>query len=503
MSARKIGFLILLLAAGGAIEAAWSLRSALHLGPGGCRAMGDRFYGPSYTFESAEERPVTASPRVEVRNAFGDVRVTPGAPGAVKVRLRKTVFLPAEGEARAFADRIELALSSDGSLARVGTNRDTLRREDVGFQTHLEIEVPTASAVRVRNEHGRVDVGDVAEARIESSFDVVSVAAVARDLEIESRHGDVAVEHIGGALDLTSRHGDVSVQDVRGRVTLAVQQGDLTVSQTGSLEVSQQHGGVEVMAVDGDLLVRASHAGIRATDVRGRADVETSFAGAELLRIGGAVRAKVDHGEVRTQDVAGDLTVESSYEGVRLERVSGSVDIAVHHGGVIGRDVAQGARIRASGEEVVLDGFTGPVDIELERGDATLAPRAPIVAPLTVNVRNGEVTLDLPDDGDIDLEAESQRGEIRSEISATITSHESRTRHGSGERMNARLGNGGTVVRVRADGDIRLTSVSSDAITKHPIAKPDLSSQAAAVAGADVPEDAKPIVEALPGGTTQ
>ena len=106
--------------------------------------------------------------------------VTAGAPGVVKVRLRKVVFQPTEEKARAFAERIELRLSGDGALVRVATNRDEIgRRDDIGFETHLEIEAPPETVVEVRNEHGRVELAGVASADVISSFEGVSIERVA------------------------------------------------------------------------------------------------------------------------------------------------------------------------------------------------------------------------------------------------------------------------------------------------------------------------------------
>ena len=101
MSARKIAFLILIVLFAASVETAWNVREHIDIGPQGCRVMGGRFYGPSWSFEATGERPVTASAlRLEVENSFGGVSVVKGAPGVVKVRLRKVVFLPTEERAR-------------------------------------------------------------------------------------------------------------------------------------------------------------------------------------------------------------------------------------------------------------------------------------------------------------------------------------------------------------------------------------------------------------------
>jgi len=75
VSARKIGFLLLVLGFGAVVETAWQVRGDVRIGPEGCRVIRGRFYGPSYAFEQSAERalPAGEAPRLEVRNAFGRV----------------------------------------------------------------------------------------------------------------------------------------------------------------------------------------------------------------------------------------------------------------------------------------------------------------------------------------------------------------------------------------------------------------------------------------------
>ena len=104
MKAAKIGLLLLLLGFGGVIETAFAVRNKIGIGPAGCRVLRGRFYGPSFTFDAAEERQaVPAATALEVENAFGAVRIIQGTPDEVRVSLRKVVFRPTEKAARAFA----------------------------------------------------------------------------------------------------------------------------------------------------------------------------------------------------------------------------------------------------------------------------------------------------------------------------------------------------------------------------------------------------------------
>ena len=457
MSARKIALLVLIVGFAATVETAWNVRGDVSLGPEGCRVMGGRFYGPSWSFEAAAERAVAEgqAPRLEVENAFGEVSVSAGAPGAVKVRLRKVVFLPTEDKARAFAERIELRLTGDGERVKVGTNRDEIgRREETGFETHLEIEAPPETVVEVKNEHGRVELSGVAGADVTASFEGVSIERVAGDVKLEARHGDVAIEGIGGALDLNSRHGSVSVSGVTGPSRLDVQHGGLDVLRSAGVEVDLAHGELKAEGIGGDLVVRGQHAPVRAFDVLGRAHVETTFGDVQLERVAGDLAARVEHGAVSASDLSGAAKLETTHGGVTLDRVAGPVEAVVEHGGLEAKGLARGARVHVTGSDATLDGFTGPVDLEVERGSARLAPGSALEAEIVARATHGEVHLEVPEGSHFNLEAESVRGQVDAPLDGLTAQDEGHR----GQRASGRHAGGGVSVRLKADGDVTLES---------------------------------------------
>jgi hypothetical protein len=464
MSARKIAFLVLIVLFAASVETAWNVRDSVAIGPEGCRAMGGRFYGPSWSFEANGERAVgSASPKVEVDNAFGTVKVSPGADGVVRVKLRKVVFLPTEEKARAFAERVELRLAGSGDVVKVATNRDDLgRRDDVGLETHLEIEVPAATAVEVRDEHGRVEVAGVAAADVTASFDGVSVARVTGDVAIDVRHGNVSVERVGGKLKLKARHGDVELESIVGAAELDVEHGRIAARGAGPLTAALSFGDFTAAGVLGDLSVRGHHAPSTASDVSGRADVETAFGDVRLERVGGDGRVKVEHGHIAASDVSGGIVAEASHEGVELERVKGPVDVHVEHGGVVARGLESGGRVRASGDDVTLEGFAGALEVEVERGSAKLAPGAPITSALSARASHGEVSLKVPEGSAFRLEAESQHGQVTAPLAGLAAQGDERRR---GERVTGQHGAGGPQVLLHADGDVTLEASEARAVS--------------------------------------
>jgi len=451
VSARKIGLLFLILGLGAGLETAWSIRNRIDLGPEGCRVLGGRFYGPSWTFEEEVRQAVPAGARVEVQNAFGSVRVSAGSPGEVKVSLRKLVFLPAEERAREFAGRVVARALVEGDVVRVSTNRDEVGRDDrVGLETHLDLRVPPGSAVVVRNEHGGVEVRDVARAEVVASFEEVRVQRVAGPVKVESRHGAVNVSEVEGDLGLDARYGDVLVDGVKGRATLEVRHGQVTVKRAGGLKLGHAYGDVSAQEITGDLEVKAEHARIEATGVTGSADVQTSFNGVELAKVGGLARIKTQHGEVKATSIEGALTVEASFQGIEVEDVGGPLSVSVSHGGLEARGFRKGGRIKASGDEVRLAGWAGALEVEAERASVRLAPGGPITDRVSVRTTHGGIHLEVPPGSRFDLEAEARRGEVRADVPGlTLTHIEAR-------RVSGTMAGGGNAVSLTADGDVEL-----------------------------------------------
>jgi hypothetical protein len=424
VSARKIGFLILILAFGGIVETAWHVREhRFAFGPEGFRVLGGRFYGPSFTFEESAERVVeTDQPlEVEVRNAFGGVRIASGPGPQVQVKLRKVVFQPTEAKARAVADRVELRLKEEDGRLRVGTNRDDVaRRENIGIETHLELLVPPDAGAWIRNDHGRAEVSGIARADVRTSFDDVRVERIAGPVKIDSRQGAVEATDLGDELVLKSRHGDVEVVGIAGPLDLDVQHGRLTARRTAGVDAKVAYGHVVAEQVEGDLRVEARHTG------------------------------------VRIEDVSGAVEVQTSYDGIRLERIGGDVTASTREGGVTAQTLGGEVHVRARGDDVSIDGFRGPVDVESEGGDVLLKTTTPITEAVTVVVKRGGVRVEVPPGSHFELEAESRRGDLLLDLPGL-----DRSGSGAAGRATGTLGEGGARVRLTADDDVALAEASS------------------------------------------
>ncbi|HEY5907187.1 MAG TPA: hypothetical protein VIZ31_04045 [Vicinamibacteria bacterium] len=451
---RKIGFLFLILGFGASVETAWSIKHNLGhigIGPEGCRVIGGKFYGASFSFEDEGSRPLAAGGPVEIENSFGSVTVAAGAPGEVRVKISKRVYRPTQEEAEAFARRIELVLEErDGGL-RIGTNRATLSREDpnVGFETALQITLPPNTRVGLKNEHGAVEMRDVAEARVDASFDSLLLERVAGATDVKHRHGDVEVNEIGGILTLEARHGNVSVRGVAGATRLDTEHGDVKVVGSAGLRVKHAHGGVTAKSIGGDLEVEAQHSEVDAQEITGAARITTAFAELRVAEVGGDATLQTEHGRVTARNVKGALQVETRYDGVTLENIDGPVVVRVEHGGVEARGLKKGLKIQAEGDGVRVADVRGPVELKVQRGEVDFSPGVAITEPVSIETTHGAIQLDVPAGSRFDLDARARHGEL--EVSLPGVPEASHDAPGQ-SALVARFGGGGSPVRLRSEG---------------------------------------------------
>jgi DUF4097 and DUF4098 domain-containing protein YvlB len=366
----------------------------------------------------------------------------------VTVALAKVVYQPSEERAREFAQQVKATAEESGSTLRVTTNREDVRRGayDVGFETHLTLEVPPDTAVGVQNEHGEVVIEDVARVDADSGFDSLRVERVAGDAVLKSRHGDVTVSAVRGSLKLHSRHGSIEVKDVGGRAEVDSDHGDVSVADTGALTVQVGQGQLRVERIRGDLEVRGKHAEVTAAEVSGDARVATSFSGVTVDRVEGAARLAAEHGEVVARDVKGSLNAQASFDRVKLERIGGPVEIEVEHGGVEASALGRGVRAKASGDSVAISDFEGPAEVRVERGSVELSTAKPVTDPFFVSATHGGIRLDVPAQSRFDLEADVERGQIEVDVPGLVATETTR------KSFKGTMGAGGALVRLRAEG---------------------------------------------------
>ena len=136
---------------------------------------------------------------------------------------------------------------------RVSEERDAdLSSRRCGSQETVELTVPRGATVEVESQSGRVEVADVAEARVKVFSGDVEVRRVARAVQVSCMSGDVSVSDSAGPVRVDTVSGDVEARNLR-----TTSAGDNLQAKSVSGDVTIEgvaHGNVTGSATSGNLL---------------------------------------------------------------------------------------------------------------------------------------------------------------------------------------------------------------------------------------------------------
>lgn len=293
--------------------------------------------------EDAVEIPMAPGDRLEIRNAWGDIRFTASTDDRLRLTLRKRVWAASGEDAVQFARGLPIAPERSGRTVTISVPRVEGRR----LRVDMEVMVPSGVEVSAA-----IAKGDIRAEGLRGSTELrvargdLAVSDHQGDVRMDLASGDISIQRIDGDVELNVRSGDVSVTGahaLRGRVT----NGDLEGRDCGPIVFDGVSCNVELSGITGrDVRVRAVSGDVsvqfRDLSDQGEVHLETVSGDIELSVPAGA-RASVD-ASVRTGRITSTLPlsqVSSDRRSLRgilnepgakvvLRTVSGNIDIAGH-----------------------------------------------------------------------------------------------------------------------------------------------------------------------------
>ncbi len=175
-----------------------------------------------------ESHPVnTETPKLTVRNIWGNVRVRPGSPGEISVTVHEKRSAPTRALFARSLETLKLDVDAghDGVSIRVGDRDRRWHRHDpcercrVDYQFDLSVPPDT-----------QIDVGTVTDGRVDVAGIVGAVSAsnVNGPIALTDLSDCLELESVNGAVDVsfaTAPGQDCSIDTVNGDVTLAMPDG--------------------------------------------------------------------------------------------------------------------------------------------------------------------------------------------------------------------------------------------------------------------------------------
>jgi len=388
MRFREVLLVIVLLAVGLVVYEAQTGKWDLHFG-----WEDDVFgWGKEFTYEESLTIPGPLPSSLDVANSHGWIEVRGADRESVQLTFQKKVRRRDEAEAKAVADNLHFKVDRTSGKLSLSTNRDEFTRRN--FETGFILTVPRGLAVAIVNSYGRVKVEGVREADIRDSHGPISVDGVAGRCRLEGTYEDIEASNLRADCQVVGSHADVKV-----------------LSAAGDLRIETSYAEIRFEDIGGKADITGTHSSVEGRRVKGPVTVDTSYEKTVLSDVG-AVRVRARHAAVEVSDVRGDCDVQTSYEPVQARDVEGGFVVVGTNAAVSAINVKGGEiSVTTSYENVDLAGFSARVRVDVRHGNVTLGP-SELKLPMEVRAEYANIDLGWPAGETCPVEAQSRGGSV-------------------------------------------------------------------------------------------
>jgi hypothetical protein len=210
--------------------------------------------GPRGRFDRALS--VSGPVRIELTNGSGDVRITAGAPGQVRVQgdfeLRQWIWEPENLRAEDYEK--DPPIEQTGDVIRIGYAERWRRNVRVNYT----IVVPPETSLRATSGSGQLDVrGLRGPVRLHTGSGDILAADIRGETQAGTGSGDVSLRDIGGLARADTGSGDVTIQNSDSDVRASTGSGQIQISAPqGRVEASTGSGNIRVAEASADARAR-------------------------------------------------------------------------------------------------------------------------------------------------------------------------------------------------------------------------------------------------------
>jgi hypothetical protein len=248
--------------------------------------------------ETSAEVPMRAGETLDLRQAWGDVRLRAEGAGPMRLRAVRRVWSSSAEEARREAQRLPVEIRRDGGTVHVHVPRLEGRRTRVDF----DITVPQGVTARIDVAKGDVRVEGLAAADLRIARGEIHAVGIAGDVRADVLGGDLEIRDAGGDVRLEIRSGDVEARGVRGRLEGRIVSGDVAVADCAGAAVDVLNGDVTVSGVSGPVAVTTKSGDVTLNGVRAAEVSVRTLSGDVALDF-----AELRAGAVIVETVSGDI----------------------------------------------------------------------------------------------------------------------------------------------------------------------------------------------------
>jgi DUF4097 and DUF4098 domain-containing protein YvlB len=198
------------------------------------------------------------------------------------------------------------------------------------------------------------------------------------------------------ALTITSARGDVTVAGMTNNVEVNHRHGEVTINDhTGNVTLSLDGSAVRLAHVKGDVSIRGSANEIAVEDVDGAVHLDGEF-----------------HESTRLVRVSKTVSFHSSRTDMDFSRLDGRLDL--DSGDLRADSLIGPVRLKTRSKDISLEGLSGDLRLEDSNGMVEVGLRKP--GNIQIDNRKGDVTVSIPPNTAIKVEARTREGDIESDF---------------------------------------------------------------------------------------
>ncbi len=319
-----------------------------------------------------------------------------------------------------------------GDITVAGTSPDN----QIHVATHTTVfsssDADAAQRSRSVQPHFSTEGGHItltAPASQNAELDLDVTLPPATTLTLNADHGDLSLSDLNAPATVTANHGDVTLSNIQGAVVARLNNSGSSISAhriTGTTSIS---GRLEDITL---------------SDATGAVTLEGDiFGDLHLERLGGPLHLRTSRIDLEAASLAGTLEAESGGD-LSADQITGPV------------------MINTRNRNITLDAVEGPLTINNQNGTVS-ATLVHSLAPVDINNRHGEVTLELPSTAAFTLDAATTDADLTNAFGLTSNASDDKP------ELQGTVGSGGPAIHVRTtQGDIAINKSANVAITPTP-----------------------------------
>ena len=201
---------------------------------------------------------VTGPLNMDLQNGSGDVQISSGPAGEVRVRGDFEVYAAPWDSTSRTIEEIQNSppIEQQGNFIRIGRERDRWRH----YRVNYTIVVPADTELKASTGSGDVTIrGLKGPVRLSTGSGDIQGEEIGGDVEARAGSGDIHLREVGGEVDADTGSGDIQLESVKKDIHVGTGSGEVRVDRPGgSVRATTGSGDVDVRGPRGDLMVRTA-----------------------------------------------------------------------------------------------------------------------------------------------------------------------------------------------------------------------------------------------------